>query len=321
MRYFPKPIILTAAFILAAFCVHAQEKQKEYNPFESIGKKGKVITAYGDRFVEVFDTDSVQRIGSVLYHIYEKRIVVLLDADSLFNEVSDNSSASRWWSVDPKADKYHEWSPYVFAADNPIRYNDPDGAEFVDPNGKRMTYAIQKDGSLTFSKNATEDFRRIAGGMAQTETGRGMLKTMNDVKTQISLVVDKENVLYTSDGQMMAGGTDPIISQKVVNGKPVGEKTISKAKITLYEAAIEKMTEQGEGKISINGKTVDTKDVSVSDILTSFGVHEGTHVVDRKSSRSLNPKATTEEIEKKPYENQLKFINELEKKKQEANAQ
>ncbi len=131
MRLSPK-LITTVIIVLAALFANAQEKQKEYNPFESIGKKGKVITAYGDRFVEVFDTDSVQRIGSVLYHIYEKRIVVLLDADSLFNEVSDNSSASRWWSVDPLAEKYHEWSPYNFSLNNPLRFVDKEGAAPTD---------------------------------------------------------------------------------------------------------------------------------------------------------------------------------------------
>jgi hypothetical protein len=34
-----------------------------------------------------------------------------------------------------------------------------------------------------------------------------------------------------------------------------------------------------------------------------------------KSSSSLNPKASKIDIEKKPYENQLKFLNELKNKK------
>jgi hypothetical protein len=310
---------LTVLFGFIFLIAFGQKKPKEYNPFESIGKKGKIVTAYGDRFVEVFDYDSVQRIGSVMINIYQKKIVLLLNADSIFKAFSDNSSASRWYSVDPLADKYHEWSPYVFAADNPIRYNDPDGREFVDPNGKRMSYTVQKDGTLKYSKNATEDFKQIASGMAQTETGLSMLNKMNTSKTQISLVVDRENVSYDKDGNIRGGLTEPTISQMTVNGKPVGEKSISKAKVTIFQAGIEKTAELGKGKITINGQVVDTKDVSIADIMASYGVHEGTHVTDRKSSRSLNPKGSNEEVEKKPYENQLKFINELEKKKQEAN--
>jgi RHS repeat-associated protein len=33
----------------------------------------------------------------------------------------------RFVSVDPLADEYLEWSPYVYCADNPIKYIDPDG--------------------------------------------------------------------------------------------------------------------------------------------------------------------------------------------------
>lgn len=145
-----------------------------------------------------------------------------------------------------------------------------------------------------------------------------MLKKMNASKTQITLAVDKENIVYETDGNIRGGLTEPTISQMTINGKPVGEKTISKAKVTIYEAGIEKMAEKGNGKVVINGQTVDTKDVSITDIMASFGVHEGTHVTDRKSSSSLSPKASKADIEKKPYDNQLKFINELKKKKQDA---
>ena len=308
---------LLIPLLLIAISATAQET----NPYKSIGKKGKIVTLSNGKYVEVFDYDSVQRIGSVMFHIYHKKIVGLLNTDSTFNKASDNSSASRWYSIDPLAEKYVQWSPYVFAADNPIRYNDPDGREFVDPNGKRMSYTVQKDGSLKFSKNATDDFKQIATGMAQTETGTSMLKTMNSSKTKISLVIDRENVVELADGSIKGGLTEPTISQMTVDGKPVGEKSISAAKITIYEAGIEKMAEKGNGKIIINGQTVDTKDVSVADIMASFGVHEGTHATDRGSSRSLNPKKSDIDIEKKPYKNQLKFINELEKKKQEANQQ
>jgi hypothetical protein len=70
---------------------HAQD----YNPYKSIGKKGKIVTAYGNRFVEVFDYDSIQRVGSVLFNIRTKKIVKLLNADATFKKSSDNSAASR----------------------------------------------------------------------------------------------------------------------------------------------------------------------------------------------------------------------------------
>jgi RHS repeat-associated protein len=41
----------------------------------------------------------------------------------------------RWWVIDPLAEKYMEWSPYVFVADNPIKYYDLDGRVIVDKDG------------------------------------------------------------------------------------------------------------------------------------------------------------------------------------------
>lgn len=147
--------------------------------------------------------------------------------------------------------------------------------------------------------------------MAQTESGSAMLNTMSNSKTKISINIDKENVVLSSDGFVKGGVTEPTTSQMMVNGKPEGEKTISKANIIIYKAGIEKMANDNDGKISIGGQVIDTKNVSISQIMASFGVHEGTHATDKSSSSSLNPKASKAEIEKKPYENQLKFLGEL----------
>ena len=42
-----------------------------------------------------------------------------------------NPRVSVWYGVDPLAEKYPSWSPYNYALDNPIKYIDPDGRDFI----------------------------------------------------------------------------------------------------------------------------------------------------------------------------------------------
>ncbi len=86
-----KSFLLISSLLCAAHLSQAQDD----NPFESIGKKGKVLTASNGKFVETFDYDSIQRIGSVLINIHTRRIVRLLIPGKPYRKFSDNSESSR----------------------------------------------------------------------------------------------------------------------------------------------------------------------------------------------------------------------------------
>jgi hypothetical protein len=201
---FKSKTLLLFMFLLWVINTNAQQP----NPFQSIGKKAKVLTAYGGRFDEFFDYDSIQSIGSVLFNINSKKIVRFLDADKTFDIYSDNSSVSRWFSVDPLADKFHSWSPYNFVLNNPIKLVDPDGrapwddyysktGKFLGSDGAATTnqriisaetfYSIEDQNKGTTSQSATTDLQAnskvltvaIAGGKTEGEYFQGLYAAGN----------------------------------------------------------------------------------------------------------------------------------------------
>jgi hypothetical protein len=160
--------ILLPLLLLSTIICRAQGD----NPFESIGKKGKILTLSNGKYVETFDYDSIERIGSVLINIRTRKIAHLLKSDLTFRKFTDNSSASRWWSPDPVANKFPEWTPYNFASNNPIRFNDPDGrapSDIVTFNGQGKEISRIKSNTefrtyvVVDGKSMTADYKNGTG--------------------------------------------------------------------------------------------------------------------------------------------------------------
>lgn len=120
--------ILTFVILSCTSLANAQD----INPFESIGKKGKILTLSNGKYTEVHINDSLQRIGSVIVNMNTSTIYELLDIDTLYSEATlDPTVISRWYSVDPLAGKFPNMSPYASFNNNPIYFVDPDGRENI----------------------------------------------------------------------------------------------------------------------------------------------------------------------------------------------
>jgi hypothetical protein len=126
-----KPIFTMLFFLLATVMLQAQDK----NPFQSIGKKGKILTLSHGKYEELFDQDSIQQIGTALVNIRQMKVVKLLE-DEEVQRLLDNVSNSRFLSVDPLTRNFAWNSPYAYAENSPIKFIDLDGAEKYDPASK-----------------------------------------------------------------------------------------------------------------------------------------------------------------------------------------
>ncbi len=243
---------------------HAQQ------PFEQFGVKVKILTLTNGRYPEFFDNDSLRRIGTVVYDTRLERVAYLLPPDSLVGRLESDITA-RWISVDPLAEKDAHISPYVYVQNNPVRYMDPDGRELVDPKGKTVTYSTNKDGSFTFSKNATESIRTFVTELSKNEVGRETLTGLVNLSTKVGIDITSERAEGRSSGGKVGrleGQTD---GEGSMTDAKTGKQVYESALITIYTGEYDAEVKEGSGQYSKS---------SLGKFINGVGTHEGTHPLD-----------------------------------------
>ena len=111
---------------------------------------------------------------------------------SYFGSRYYSSDLSIWLSVDPMAGKYPYQSNYVYCSNNPISIIDPNGEEIIGTDGKAVTYSYNDKGDVVWSKNASDDIKRIGNAMLRSETGKEQLDKAIVSNTKISFnIVDR----------------------------------------------------------------------------------------------------------------------------------
>nr|WP_306552775.1 RHS repeat-associated core domain-containing protein [Chryseobacterium sp. WG23] len=130
-----------------------------------------------------------------------------------------NPRVSLWYNVDPLAEKYPSMSPYIYAANNPLMYVDPDGRDIVpwlinsfkngNTNRPRMTKGYLSNTTLKsmyeFGKTAagTAFFRQFLkkgqsfAGVSAYENGKYSDQTLNIVDLHMNDATQMEKAYAT----------------------------------------------------------------------------------------------------------------------------
>ena len=93
-------------------------------------------------------------------------------------------AVARWGAVDPKSEKYYSMSPYIYVANNPIGFIDPNGKEIK--IGKWFQFAFRmevKKHLREISKN--EDGRNLINSLENAKDKNGKSLTINIVKGKV----------------------------------------------------------------------------------------------------------------------------------------
>ena len=170
------------------------------------------------------------------------------------SEDDDSQIGGRWTGIDSKADSFPSWSPYVYALDNPVRFNDKDGRVVGDPI---------KDAIEAGKKSPTFNALLTKTGI----TGENYKKSISlgtETATFSNGHVTIENGLSTNETLM--GLTHELTNLTNLNSFKALDKNVASGKISADEYASGVVNTEAQG---FTNKVLVAFDLGLKDLKSS----------------------------------------------------
>ena len=220
----------------------------------------------------------------------------------------------RWMNVDPLAEKYPNMSPYIYCANNPVLYVDPDGREFVE--GKEHVEKFRNDTNALIKSKSDEVLKLNNTGGSPKKIGKlnneiselnnalTELKTLEDSDQKYSIFTNSKDIREGADGNVQYNLKSDVLNINI-RGNDIGD--LSHELKHAHQFEIGQISLKGNG--SFGGSLYDQMDEK--DAFTrcqaygstkSFSLSDYGHLKDKPNQINLSS-------ENGRYRNQMGLIN------------
>ena len=97
----------------------------------------------------------------------------------------------QWTSIDPLAEKYYDWSPYVYCIGNPIKFVDPDGEDvwifYIDNKGKENVFHFNGEANVTHTNSFVNEFLQAYYYLNEHNAGDNLKKIVTNPKYKTTI--------------------------------------------------------------------------------------------------------------------------------------